>query len=84
MKAEIAPARFRLALLDVLRSCGKAPVTLDVQRIEHGLVAVRWQPVTGDADALSLRETQVIDGGPDWVARLITAKRRARREMLGA
>lgn len=82
MKAEIAPARFRLALLDVLRTIGKAPVSLDVQRIDHALVAIRWQPVTGAADALSLREAQVIDGGPEWVARLITAKRRQRRELL--
>lgn len=78
----INPARFLVALSAILAARGREPFELDVQRTPGEVVLVRWSDDNGPHD-LSLAEHRVIaEGGPDWVADLICAKRARRLEML--
>lgn len=81
----ISPPLFRHVLAGHLEHLGAAPLFLDVERTDPDLVTIRWTDNRSQRIEISLPEATVIaKGGPVWVADLMLAKPRKRREMLAA
>jgi hypothetical protein len=79
----IAPARFRVALVDALEALGKAPDEVSVDRVNDGLVSFGWRyPAYNAPQFLQLLEADVIERGPEGIATLIAMSPRRRREAL--
>ena len=77
---------FRFMLVAALQGYGKAPASVEIERIAGPVPMIRasWSPDVGrPVEALTVKETTVIEqGGPSWVAQLIMSTRARRREML--
>jgi hypothetical protein len=79
----IAPARFRVALVEALEALGKAPNDLSVERTHGGLVAFDWLwPAYVWRQSMQLTEADVIERGPEGIATLIAMSPKRRREAL--
>lgn len=85
MTQHIDPARFAITLKIEMECRRKPPAWMKVTRADDGLVEVHWGHDITDHDSLVLvEETIIASGGPDWVARLMLAKKRERVRMMEA
>lgn len=76
--------RFRRALVETLEATGAAPVELEVERDQRApIIRVRWTTLHDDgAQEMSINEADIIEnGGPVWLAALMSARKAQRREM---
>jgi hypothetical protein len=81
----IAPARFRVALVDALEALGKAPDSLTLYRHEFPgevIIDFGWMWSTLAPQSMQLTEADVIERGPDGIATLIAMPPKRRRAAL--